>query len=90
MQAVSELDEEAEKEAAIALARKKWPALKGEWRQRQLKLTGYLLRRGFPNSVVRSALDEVRADSDEGLADEPFEPDYGDQADDLPGDDRFA
>ncbi|TJY43116.1 regulatory protein RecX [Cohnella pontilimi] len=57
--ALGELDEHAEREAAFALARKKWPQLKGELRERKHKLTAFLLRRGYPNGIVKQALDHA-------------------------------
>nr|WP_255570111.1 regulatory protein RecX [Cohnella sp. CFH 77786] len=62
--ALGELDANVELEAAFALARKKWPQWKGELRERKMKLTAFLLRRGYPNGVVRSALNRVLAEAD--------------------------
>jgi len=56
------LDPASELETAARLARKKWPGLKGEYRERCHKLAGFLLRRGFPHDVVRTA---VRAAAEE-------------------------
>jgi SOS response regulatory protein OraA/RecX len=58
-QALAAIDPHLELEAAYALARKKWPLLKGDMRTRQMKLTGYLLRRGYAGSVVRKVLERV-------------------------------
>jgi regulatory protein len=57
--ALGELDENIEREAALTLARKKWPQWKGELRDRQQKLAAFLLRRGYPNSIVKEALEHV-------------------------------
>jgi SOS response regulatory protein OraA/RecX len=64
-QALEQLDENAEKEAALALARKKWPQTKGDRRERKMKLAAYLMRRGYPNRIVRSAVDRVTAEWEE-------------------------
>ncbi|WP_123040113.1 regulatory protein RecX [Cohnella candidum] len=61
--ALGDLDTDVELEAAYALARKKWPQLKGELRERKMKLTAFLMRRGYPNGVVRSAMDRAIADA---------------------------
>lgn len=70
--AIGELDDRLEIEAATALARKKWPQLKGELRERRMKLKAFLMRRGFPSGIVRTALEQVRAESepdeDDGFA----------------------
>jgi len=70
--ALGELDDNLEIEAAKALARKKWPQLKGELRERRMKLTAFLMRRGFPSSIVRTALAQVQseaaADEEDGFA----------------------
>lgn len=70
--AIGELDDRVEIEAANALARKKWPQLKGELRERRMKLRAFLMRRGFPSGIVRTALEHVQAgaepDEDDGFA----------------------
>jgi regulatory protein len=58
-QALGELDGDIEREAALTLARKKWPLLKGELRDRKHKLATFLLRRGYPNAIVKEALEHV-------------------------------
>ncbi|MBH5316565.1 RecX family transcriptional regulator [Paenibacillus sp. GSMTC-2017] len=63
--AVSELDRESELAAAIALAAKKSRSLKGETVKRRQKLTGFLLRRGFPSDIVREAIKSVEWDTSE-------------------------
>lgn len=50
------LNVESETEVAIRAAIKKWPYIKGEDRERKQKLAAFLLRRGFPGSVVREAV----------------------------------
>lgn len=70
--AIGELDDRLEIEAANALARKKWPQLKGEPRERRMKLKAFLMRRGFPGDIVRAAVQHVLAeaetDDDDGFA----------------------
>lgn len=58
-EALSELDRESEVNAAKALVEKKGRALKGDIKQRRVKLMTFLLRRGFPGDVVREALREA-------------------------------
>ncbi|WP_276352426.1 regulatory protein RecX [Cohnella caldifontis] len=72
--ALNALDTSVEQEAADALARKKWPQTKGDPRERKRKLAAFLLRRGYPNSVVRSAVERAVAESQEreGNADDEF------------------
>lgn len=56
-QAISSLDAEAERSSALALARKRWPGVKGATRrEREYKLMGVLQRRGFPPGVARDAV----------------------------------
>ncbi|SEN35160.1 RecX family transcriptional regulator [Paenibacillus sp. OV219] len=55
-QASQELSAESELEVAVRAAHKKWPYIKGEPRERKQKLAAFLLRRGFPMSVVREAV----------------------------------
>lgn len=64
-QALEQLDENAERDSAFALARKKWPQTKGDRRERKMKLAAFLLRRGYPNRIVRSAVDRVMAELEE-------------------------
>lgn len=80
-EAISGLDEEAEAGAALALARKRWPQVKGaSHRERQMKLMNMLLRRGFPGAAAREA---VRlAAQEEAVSD-----DWDDQGEDYGGDD---
>ncbi len=70
--ALGELDDRLEIEAASSLARKKWPQLKGDLRERRMKLKAFLMRRGFPGGIVRAALEHVEAgsepDEDDGFA----------------------
>jgi regulatory protein len=62
-QAIGELDEQLEQESALVLARKRWPNIKGNDRERKQKLMAILLRRGFPSSVVKEAIQQVTAQS---------------------------
>ncbi|WP_020615210.1 RecX family transcriptional regulator [Paenibacillus daejeonensis] len=57
--AVDSLDEEAELQAAVRVAAKKWPYLKGEDRERKRKLMMFLLRRGYPHPIVKQAMTNV-------------------------------
>ncbi|MBB6735499.1 regulatory protein RecX [Cohnella zeiphila] len=55
-QAISSLDGEAERESALALARKRWPSVKGASRRERLyKLAAMLQRRGFPGGLAMEA-----------------------------------
>lgn len=71
-QALGELDGELEQNSALTLARKRWPNIKGNDRERKQKLMAMLLRRGFPGSVVKTAVHQVAAES----ADEEFGYDF--------------
>jgi regulatory protein len=62
--ALGEVNADSEKQAALTLARKRWPLTKGEPRERKMKLLGYLLRRGFPNGIAHEAVREISAQSD--------------------------
>ncbi|GGD67723.1 RecX family transcriptional regulator [Paenibacillus nasutitermitis] len=53
------LDLDMETETAIRAAKKKWPYIKGEVRDRKRKLMAFLLRRGFPGTVVKQAVKEA-------------------------------
>jgi SOS response regulatory protein OraA/RecX len=77
-QAIGELDGQIELDSALALARKKWPSVKGNDRERKMKLMSMLMRRGFPSGVVRTAVQQVAADSDESDSEADFGEDYGD------------
>ncbi len=71
--AVGSLDDEAELQAAITAAGKKWRSLKGETAEKRHKLFAFLLRRGFPGQTVRQAIQTV-VDSEEETS---FEEDDG-------------
>lgn len=58
-EALGQLSDEQERKLALALASKKWPQTKGEYRDRRNKLTGFLLRRGYPSGIVRYAVETV-------------------------------
>jgi regulatory protein len=58
------LDFDEEARAAVTAARKKWPHLKGELRERKQKLTIFLLRRGFPGPIAKRAVQEVSVSAD--------------------------
>ena len=55
-EAVSELDTDSELAAARTLAEKKLRRVKGDRNEKKVKLTAFLMRRGFPGPVVREAL----------------------------------
>ncbi|MEK3882213.1 RecX family transcriptional regulator [Paenibacillus sp. PL2-23] len=55
-EALSELDSDSELSAARRLAEKRVRQLKGDRKQKRMKLTAFLMRRGFPGSIVREAL----------------------------------
>ncbi|OXM16055.1 regulatory protein RecX [Paenibacillus herberti] len=66
-QTVEALSEKDEREAALKAAEKKWRSLKGEDRQRRMKLTGFLLRRGFQGDLVRDTVRQVSESRDDEL-----------------------
>ncbi|MFD0587510.1 regulatory protein RecX [Paenibacillus sp. GCM10027627] len=55
-EALSGLDRGSELQAAIKLAEKKCRSVKGEAKQKRMKLMAFLLRRGFPGDIVREAI----------------------------------
>jgi len=55
-EAIDQLDAEEETAVAIRAACKKWPYIKGEQIDRKRKLAAFLLRRGFPNGAVKTAI----------------------------------
>ncbi|MCQ6557843.1 regulatory protein RecX [Paenibacillus mendelii] len=55
-EAIDRIDTSEEAEVAIRAACKKWPYLKGEPTDRKRKLATFLLRRGFPGSIVKQAI----------------------------------
>jgi len=59
--AISSLGYQEELEAAKAAAEKKWRSLKGETFEKKRKLMGFLLRRGFPGSIAKEAINSVNA-----------------------------
>jgi regulatory protein len=71
-QAINELDSDVEQQSALTLARKKWPSTKGNERERKQKLMGMLLRRGFPSSVVRSAVQQAASEHADDKSDDEF------------------
>jgi regulatory protein len=62
-QALQALDSGVEQETALALARKKWPGIKGEPREKRMKLIAFLVRRGFPGSVAKAAADQAASEA---------------------------
>lgn len=73
-EAIRGLDPETERRAAVEAALRKWPAIKGERRDRVRKLAQFLYRRGYPGSVVREAVRAAAGDGadaeDDGLFDD--------------------
>lgn len=57
--ALEELDKESELEGAMALARKQWRTTSGEIPDKKRKTMAYLLRRGYPSSIVHQAVNRV-------------------------------
>jgi regulatory protein len=64
-EAIQEVDEEAEYRNALELARKRWKSDPPDERKQRQKLMAFLLRRGYPSSIVHRALREVTTISDE-------------------------
>ncbi|MEK0315956.1 regulatory protein RecX [Cohnella sp. 56] len=81
-EAIRGLDEDAERASALALAKKRWPSVKGKSeRERQMKLMNMLLRRGFPGSTAREAVrlasESVTDEGDwDGMDDSPDGEDF--------------
>lgn len=72
-EAIGGIDPETERRAAVEAALRKWPALRGERRDRVRKLAQFLYRRGYTGAVVREA---VRAAAGEAADEEDvFPPD---------------
>lgn len=64
-EALEELDSAAELDSAYAVGFRKWSSSKGDRYQRKQKTTAFLMRRGFPSSVVRQALERIMKDAQE-------------------------
>lgn len=63
-EALSSLDAETERASALALARKRWPSVKGATRrEREYKLMAVLQRRGFPPGMARDAVRQAAAEA---------------------------
>ena len=65
-QAIGAIEPEIEQQSALALARKKWPSVKGNDRERKQKLMAMLMRRGYTGSVARSAAQQAASEADDG------------------------
>jgi len=65
-QAIGAIEPEVEEQSALALARKKWPSVKGNDRERKQKLMAMLMRRGYTGSVARSAAQQAAAEANDG------------------------
>jgi len=65
-EALSTLDGETERASALALARKRWPSVKGaSRREREYKLMAVLQRRGFPPGIARDAVRQAVSEAEE-------------------------
>jgi regulatory protein len=62
-EALSNIDEEAEFQAAYDTAKKKWSTTKGEPFERKHKLASFMLRRGYPSTMVNTVLKQVTGES---------------------------
>jgi len=62
--ALEQVDRETELEAALALARKKWAQIKGDRRERKMKLITFLVRRGFPGKMAKAAAERAAEEAD--------------------------
>jgi|HigsolmetaAR203D_1030402.scaffolds.fasta_scaffold08966_3 regulatory protein len=62
-EAIRVIDPETERRAAVEAARKKWPSLRGEKRDRVRKLAQFLYRRGYAAGIVREAVRAVAGDA---------------------------
>jgi regulatory protein len=62
-EALANVDEEAELEAAYDTAKKKWLSTKGEPYERKHKLAAFMLRRGYSNTMVNSVIKRVTGES---------------------------
>lgn len=81
-EAVSAIDADVERQAALALARKRWPQTKGSDYERRMKLIGMLLRRGYSQSIAREAVGYVLAEQSIGVdSDGEFEESLGEFGD---------
>jgi regulatory protein len=58
-QAISEIDEETEYQSAYQLAVKRWNNSSDEDPVKYRKISAFLLRRGFPQAVVRKAMQQL-------------------------------
>ncbi len=65
-QAIGAIEPEIEEQSALALARKKWPSVKGNDRERKQKLMAMLMRRGYTGSVARSAAQQAASEANDG------------------------
>ncbi|BBI34357.1 regulatory protein RecX [Cohnella abietis] len=72
-EAIGELDEQIEHNSALALARKKWPNIKGIDRERRQKLMTMLLRRGFSLGIVKTAVQQAILELEEEAVDTDYE-----------------
>jgi regulatory protein len=62
-EALANVDEEAEYEAAYDTAKKKWLTTKGEPFERKHKLANFMLRRGYSSTMVNAVLKKVTGES---------------------------
>ncbi|MFN8277205.1 MAG: RecX family transcriptional regulator [Chitinophagales bacterium] len=59
---LDELEPEATQEQANAVAAKKWPGIKGELRERKLKLLRFLIGRGYDMGTAKKAVEQALRD----------------------------
>jgi regulatory protein len=62
-EAMANVDEEAELKAAYDTAKKKWDTIKGEAYERKQKLASFMLRRGYPSSMVSIVIKQVTGEA---------------------------
>lgn len=82
-QAIGAIEPEVEEQSALALARKKWPSVKGNDRERKQKLMAMLMRRGYTGSVARSAAQQAASEAGEGRSGDDAEWDDNDYVESL-------
>jgi regulatory protein len=62
-EALANVDEEAEFQAAYDTAKKKWQSLQGEPYEKNRKLAAFMLRRGYSSQIVGSVLKLITGDT---------------------------
>lgn len=79
--AIEGIEPEVEREAALALARKKWPTTKGTDRERQMKVMAMLMRRGYTGSIVKDAVRQAASEAGSGRSEDEDWSDYEESLD---------